>query len=238
MTKTKIAFCTEEFDFFSVKNKDDVFEILENGLGRKSIFLMPGKSADFMLMAYNVNKDEMLEYYTSALCAAAFLVTKRGLPLHEIVFETSEGEIKIIHTDTDGFSVKIAKCKQILTLSAELFGCDVKWRDLFVKKRIRAVHTDDISVFSNDVLKRLLLLDGPLPFVTLASSSLKGNLAVRYYSEFNLEALSPIVIYSAAAFNERIISGAAALKLFADGGKISFVAEPFSVTVSARPEII
>ena len=238
MTKTKIALCTEDYELFSVESMAEALEIIEKGLCCKSIFLMPGNSADFMLAAFCANKEEAAEYYTSALCAAAFLITKRGLPLSELVFETPEGEIEIFHTDTDKFSVKIPKCKQMLSFSTELFGSDIKGRDLVVKKRFRALHADDISVFSDDVLKRLVILDEPLPCGVLVSSSSNGNLAVRYYCGFSFEAVSPLLLYSAAAFNERIISGKAVLDTTVENEGISFAAEAFSVTVTAHAKFI
>ncbi|MBE6645460.1 MAG: hypothetical protein E7612_08830 [Ruminococcaceae bacterium] len=238
MTKSKITVCTEKYELFSVENRDEAFEILKKELSYKSIFLMPGDSSDFKLLAYDLNKEELSEYYTSALCAAAFLINKRGLPFSEVDFETPEGKIEIFYTDADKFSVKITKCKQLLSYSTEIFGCEIKYRDLLVKKKFRAIHTDDILLISDDILKSLVLVDDSLPCGVLASASQNGELAVRYYSDFISESVSPLLLYSAAAFNERIISGGSALNFVAEKERIFILAEPFSVTVAVQPEFI
>jgi len=157
MTKSKITVCTEKYELFSVENRDEAFEILKKELSYKSIFLMPGDSSDFKLLAYDLNKEELSEYYTSALCAAAFLINKRGLPFSEVDFETPEGKIEIFYTDADKFSVKITKCKQLLSYSTEIFGCEIKYRDLLVKKKFQVKPLIVLIVGNQLILKQSVL---------------------------------------------------------------------------------
>lgn len=238
MKPLKVTFLDEVFEFFSVENENKISVFLKQRPENAKIFLYPSLIADFSLKSFEKGAKQANEYYTSALIATAFLILKRGLPLSDVLFETPIGNIEVFCTDTGWFNLKIPKCKQLLTKTSELRGCDVQWTDLDFGCVIRAVHTDDTASFIKDSLSEFSVLDNRVPSAVILSSSENGNITVNYCTHFSKNPPSRLLLYSASAYNEYLHSGRKASFLKSESENIALSADVFSVTVFAKPRFL
>ena len=234
---TKIDLLGDVFELFSLNCEEEIVKNLKScGAGIKA-FLTPSLEADFSLRVYDKNNEECREYFAAALIAAAFLTQKRGLPLSEILFEAPCGNIEVFCTGNGTFQTRIDKCKQLLSSQAEFAGCDVKYNDFFIMKKIRAIHTEDITVFSKSGLSEFVMLGTEFPAAVILSSALDNRLQMHSFRDHSATFVSNLSLWCCAALNEWITARKTIRKF--QTAEYGLVLEPseHSVTVRIDPII-
>ena len=190
----------DSFLFFSFESEKRLDEALV--LGKRCVILLPSLLADFRVIGYESNKKELYDYYSAAICAAAHLTEKRGLPLSDLSFETPNGIIEIFHTGVGLFTVNINKCKVLLSKSVELCACRLDACDVFVNGIFRVVGASSAKRFDDKLLPRLAGADFPLPCAAVVCSSERGRISLKRYSDYNPTPPSSVLTYAAAAYKE------------------------------------
>ncbi|MBO7304864.1 MAG: hypothetical protein J6V09_06550 [Clostridia bacterium] len=166
-----------------------------------AVILLPSLTADFYVTSSPSGRRECADYYTAAVCAAAFLTLKRGLPLAEITFDTPDGSIEIFCTGGGLFTFNIPKCRLLSTESREIMGCEVKSADVFVKNRYRVIHTATDEGFDGKVLPTFLTEAHPMPTAVVHSYFGDGNLNFSAYCGQAVKKPTPLSLFAAAAYN-------------------------------------
>jgi hypothetical protein len=131
-----------------LKYKDDVL-----------VFITPSLKEDFKIEAYK-NSKPLLEYYSSAVSAAAYLTEKMGLPLPDMSFEAPNGKIEIINTGSGVFTAQAEKCKLLFSKFEEVRGCAIEYFDFSFLKKFRVLLAKNQSSFSLDALREFSFLGG------------------------------------------------------------------------------
>ena len=171
------------------------------GLTDGAVILLPSLTADFLVKTYSDGSKRPTDYYAAAVCAAAFLVLERGLPLSEITFETPSGNISISYTGGNLFSLTIPKCKFLFTNSNEIMGCEVKSSDVLVGARYRVIHTAHGEGFDTKGLPLFLTRTGEMPDAVVHSYFSDGELKYFSYADHSLKKPSSLSLFAAAAYN-------------------------------------
>ncbi len=111
----------------------------------------------------------------SALCAAAFLILRRGLPLDPVSVETDDGIFEIFHTDACLFEIKFKISKQIFTKrEVECLGCV---STLYESRSFRIIRVADLSFVTEEALCALSLSHGA-PMPVLPFSAMDGEVFI------------------------------------------------------------
>ncbi len=200
-----------------------------------AVILSPSTEADFYIKTYSRRKDLIIDNYAAAISAAAFLVLKRGLPLSEISFETNSGFIDVFCTGNGLFGVKIQKCKQLFTKSAELLGCDIEYTDVLLSGAVRVVKTKNMETFDISSLSCFLFAGEKLPDSVALSSRREGKLSVILYNKFNPAPLTTLHSFAAAAYLEKTPYRE---KIFFEDNVSYFIKEYSTLTVVTEPTIV
>lgn len=235
---TKIDLLGDTFEIFSLSSEEEIDGKFKEGGEEMRVFLLPSLTADFALRVYDKSQKEHREYHAAALIAAAFLIRKRGLPLSDIVFEAPCGKIKVFCTGEGVLRITIDKCKQLLSAQDERTGCDVKYNDLFVTKRIRALHAEDASLFRLSRLSEFAMLDTEFPSAVLLSSQEEGTLKMYSCRGYSEDFTSSLLLWCCAAFNERTVSRNSLSKFQIPEYSAALEASASSVTVEIEPIIL
>lgn len=182
---------------------------IENALakGEKCVILLPSLAADFRILGYEKCGKALHDYYSASVCAAMHLTKRSGLPLSEISFETPHGILEILCTDEGLFHVKVDKCKQLLSKTIGIRGCETDVFEVDAGGKIRVVPTSDVACFDNATSARLASAVLPLPCAVVLSSRVGGRLLVRVYADYNQAPPSSVLTSAAAAYIESSLSG-------------------------------
>ena len=235
---TKIDLLGDTFELFSLTCEEEIFEKPELVGAGIQVFILPSFTADFAIRVYDKNKKECQEYYAAALIAAAFLTRKRGLPLSEISFEAPCGNIDVFCTGNGVFKIKIDKCKHLLSSVAVCTGCDEKYNDFLVTKKIRAIHTEDISCFSKSRLAEFAMLGSPFPAAVISTFSEAGKLKMNSFRDYTALFISNILLWCCAALNEMITAGKSVCRFHLPDYGAEVEVTSSSVTVEITPIIL
>ncbi len=235
---TKIDLLGDVFELFSLGNEEEIDQKIKACREGAYVLLAPSLTADFKLRMYTKNEEKSREYYAAALIAAAFLIKKRGLPLSDILFETPCGNIEVFYTGRGALKIEVDKCKHLLSSQTVCAGCVAKYNDFFITKRIRAVHTDDISLFSKSNLPEFAICDLEFPVSVILSSNEEREVKMHPYSDFCGEFTSNLLLWCCAAFNERMLYHSSASKFQVSEYGAILEVTPSSVTVEIEPIIL
>ncbi len=127
--------------------------------GNVSILLSPSLSADVSVTLPASSAVDPALDAEAALCAGAFILRRRGLPLEEVIVEIN-GRIYTVISEENGNKIGVltAKCKELFTKkpifieNTELLISDC----LLGKIRIRLLESSDIDLISENILRMLL----------------------------------------------------------------------------------
>ena len=170
MNPSRISLGSESFLLFpSACRTETVDEIINRYIEENLVFILPSIEEDFKIAAFK-NKKPLIEYYSSAICAAHYLIEKMGLPLSEITFETPNGKIEIFNTGACKFTASIDRCKFLFAKEEEFQGCYIECVDVLLLRHIKAMISKDSESFSKDALKEILMQSVDV-FATLACFS-------------------------------------------------------------------
>ncbi len=194
----EISVLDDRFLFFSLPSERDFSG--EAAAVRRCVILLPSLDADFRVIGYEKGGKPLYDYYSAALCAAAHLTSKQGLPLSEIVFEIPTGFLKIACTGGGLFSVDVNKCKLMLPKNVEICGCEADVCDVLAQGLFRVMTVCDAARFDKKVLSRLSSAVLPLPSAVVLSSLENERLSVRTYTDYNPTPPSSLLAYAAAAY--------------------------------------
>lgn len=227
MNPSKIRLCDESFVVFPSSIKTERNRIFREYKDEIAVFILPSLKEDFKIEAYK-NSKPLIEYYTSAVSAAFYLIDIMGLPLPEISFETPKGRVEIINTDPGVFSFKAEKCKLLFSKSEEVRGCSIEFFDFLFLKNFRVLLAKKTDLFSPDVLPDFSFLgESAASVVAIFSEEGGENL---FYSPFNEE----ITSFIPHLFRAFIFGKPEPLR----SGDTSFAFSFDEVSASARPTII
>ena len=235
---TRFNLLGDAFELFSLNSEEEIAERVALGGEDLRVFLLPSLTVDFALRAYDKNREECQEYYAVALIAAAFLTRKRGLPLSELLFDTPCGNVEVFCTGEGFLKIKIDKCKHILSSHTGCAGCDMKYNDFLVTKRIRAIHTEDVSLFSKSRLSEFAMLGSPFPVAVISSFSESGILKMNFCKDYSCGFASNLLLWCCAALNEGAAEGRSAHKFQLADHSAAVEVAPGSVTVEIEPIIL
>lgn len=234
----KIDLLGDAFEVFSLGCDEKTPEDMKINAENVCVFLTPSLAADFSLKAYSSAKEEYCDYYAAALIAAAFLVVKRGLPLSDIVFETPRGNITVFHTGSGKFKIRVEKCKLLFSSKLELSGCEIKYDDIFISEKIRAVHTDDMALFKTEKLCEFVVSDSPFPSAVILSMAKGQKLDVRSYRDFSVTFISNFLLWCGGAYNEKMKAGSAPRKFVSEEYGSVFEPAASAVVAEVQPIIL
>ena len=196
----EISILDESYLLFSLPNDSKIPECAR--IGERCVFLLPSVSADFRITGCGKGGKPFFDYYSAAVCAAAYLTVKCGLPLTEINFETPNENLEIFCTGSGSFSVKINKCKLLFSNHIEICGCvpDVFEVDTGGAFRVASVPSD--AKFSESLAPRLAGAALPLPQAVILSTLRDNELSIKAYADYNPTPPSTLLCYAAAAYKE------------------------------------
>ena len=190
---------------FSLPHESEIKNALAKG--DRCVILLPSLVADFRILGYEKCGKPLHDYYSAAVCAAMHLTERSGLPLSEISFETPQGIVEILRTGDGLFCVKVNKCKQLLSKTVEIRGCETDVLDVDVGGKIRVVPTLDVARFDKATSARLSSAALPLPSAVVLSARVGQRLLVRAYTDYNPTPPSSMLTFAAAAYSECSLSG-------------------------------
>ena len=200
MIPYEISVLGDRFLFYSLPSDDEAAKVLE--LGVRCIILLPSLDADFRIVGCEMGGKPLCDYYSAAVCAAAHLTLKQGLPLSEIGFETPQGFLKIFCTGDGLFHVAVDKCKLLLSKSIEICGCESDVYTVLAHGMFCVMRICDVTRFDKKALRRLASVSLPLPSAVVLTSMKNSTLSVRTYADYNQSPPSSVLEYAAAAFCE------------------------------------
>jgi len=167
------------------------------------ICVLPSLVADFAINTRRKPHD----YYAAALCVAAFFSDIRGLPLSDISLETPKGIIEVFNTGHGRHTVLLEKCKQLLTYTDFVLGCDVEYSDVYLAGAVvRVLLTEDISLVSENALRELAMRSQKIPDAVVAYSNGTCGITLSSASTPSDTPPSMALICAAAAYREYIRS--------------------------------
>ena len=236
MQPTKINVMGDDFLLFSLAHgREAPCKAISCG-AKAAVLLMPGIEEDFSITAYSDGGKPMCEYYAAAICAAAFLKQKRGLPLSEFTFETPGGIVEVFSTGADKYTIAVQKCKQLYIKSIDLLGCDFEYSDIRVNEQLfRTVSATDIKLFDRRILPKLVAVGASMPCSIVLSSSSKGKLMTDYYTDFSSVKPTRLLINAAAAYKEYLSGHSADADFLLEDGASACRVQYSTVTLTARP---
>lgn len=236
MQPTKISVMGDDFLLFSLSDSGGVScEAAAHG-AKAVVLLNVGVKEDFSLTAYSNESTPLCEYCSAAICAAAFLRQKRGLPLSEFAFETPNGILEIFSTGADKYRVTAPKCKRLYTKSIDLLGCDAEYSDIRVGGQLfRTVSAKDIKLFDRGILPKLTAVDDALPSSIVLSSSCNGKLFRDCYTDFSAVKPTSLSINTVAAYSEYSYKKAVTADFCLDDGATAFSVRYSDVIITTTP---
>lgn len=233
MNPTRIDILGENYFLIShtgTENETDAHTLFDG----VTVNLCPSLRADFCVRSYDKRGFVLAHDPAATACAAAHLSVVRGLPLDEFDFETPSGILKILCTGDGFFSLTIPKCKVMFAETAEVFGCFVRYTDIFAFGRVfRVVDTDNISSADRSALLPLLSVGRYLPEALLFSSVTGSRLSILPYTDFNPSPPSRLLLFCAAAYSYQRKFGV----LSAHGGALFIDTEYSAVKLKIKCEI-
>ncbi len=164
-----------------------------------NLILTPSLTADFSISAHPVFKNGLSEHYAAALCAAAFLIFKRGLPLDSILFETPDENIEVFNTGTASIAVKLEKCKLLTTNSTQILGSDVKYTDVDMKFMLRTAPIPSVASATQELAAHYLLASEPLPAAVVFYENTGNTIKTACFSSHAKYKPSALAAFAAAA---------------------------------------
>lgn len=224
----EISVLDESYLLFSLPCGANVSEYAR--VGERSVFLLPSVNADFRIMGFGKGGKPLYDYYSAAVCAAAYLAVKCGLPLAEINLETPNGNLEILCTGSDSFSVKINKCKLLFSNHIEICGCIPDVAEVETGGMFRVASVPFCAKFSEALAPRLAGAAFPLPQAVILSTLRDNELFIKAYADYNPIPPSTILCYAAAAYKE----GRGATRLSLGNGAAATVGFS-SVEISLKP---
>lgn len=234
----KIQLFGEAFEICSARCESEIAEKLNMDSNGAKVFILPSLTADFKIRAYDSMKKECAEYYAAALTAAAFLIYKRGLPLSEINFETLHGNVRVFCTGNRTLKVRLDKCKLLLSAEKELQGCIVNYNDLFLARKIRAIHSEGENLFKEENLSGFVMPDSEFPSAVIMSSTRENVLLMKSYRDFTKIFVSSLLLWCCAAYNEAIVARRPVSRFEVSEYSASLEVAFSSVTVEVSPIIL
>ena len=226
MNPSRICLGDEGFLIFPSGIKMERDRIFREYKDEISVFILPSLKEDFKIEAYK-NSKPLIEYYTSAVSAAFYLINVMGLPLPEISFETPKGIVEIINTDPGTFSFKAEKCKLLFSKSEEVRGCLIECFEFLFINKFRVLLAKKSELFSPDVLRDFSFLGESAASVVAIFSEESGNELFTPFSE-------EITSFIPSVFRAFIFGENEPLR----SGDINFAFSFAEVSASARPAII
>ena len=224
----EISVLDESYLFFSLSLDGDASEYVH--IGERCVFLLPSVIADFRVTGYEKNGKPLYDYYSAAVCAAAYLIRKRGLPLSEITFETPKGILEIFCTGSGSLSLKINKCKLLLSNHIEICGCVPNAFDADLGGVFRVVSIPFDAEIGKALAPRLVSAALPLPEAVILSTLRDNGLFIKVYSDHNPTPPSKLLCCAAAAFT----TGRGGAEFSLENGSMAMVS--FStVEISLKP---
>lgn len=156
MQSRRISILGDDVLIFSSGASSREYELYKRAHDKNALFLYPSKDldADTAVLGHTKHKSK-IDFLTTALAVSRFLIEKRGLPLDELMVEFENKNNRVFNTGQGVYSLKVEKCKEILSNTAELYGTDVKYYRNGSCAVVRAERHDS---FDDRALRRLLLL--------------------------------------------------------------------------------
>jgi hypothetical protein len=237
MQPAKISVMGDDFLLFSLSEGGEVPSNAAYGV-KAVVLLGVGTNEDFSLTAYSAENTPVCEYCSAAICAAAFLKQKRGLPLSEFTFETPNGILEIFNTGVDKYTATLPKCKRLYTKGVDLLGCDAEYSDISVSGNLfRAVSSKDIRLFDRKILPSLLTIEGNLPSSAVLSSSKGGRLFSDCYTEFSTVKPTSLIVNAVSAYNEYLHKKTVTADFSLDDGVSLFFVRHSDVIITTTPTL-
>ena len=195
-----IGLMNELFMLYSLSAvPDSVEEFIAGNNTANTVFLTPGTDADFSVRAYNRSACLFKEHYAAALVAAAFLVSKRGLPLSEITFETPSGNIDIFNTGGGVYVAVIKKRKQSCTKSTDILGCGVESTDVFFDFCVRCAHVGSLDNVDEEAFSLYLSVGNSVPADVVIYELSEDLLKIKRVPKYLKHPISNITAFAAAS---------------------------------------
>lgn len=226
MRTANIKILGEDLSLFSITSEKDF-----PGCEGASVLLLPSLVADFKVFACT-HRQNLSDPYSAMFASMAYLVEKRGLPLREITFETSRGNLEILRTGNGEYSFKLLECKHLCTNTIDVMGCEVEFLDVWCGAKFRIVHTDDVEVFRSEVLRELVRGGREIPSAVAAVGEVSRNSVVIPYTEYVKEKPSTAAMYMAVAYSEYVRAGK---RMLAFSDECRSVSDYSSVTLFVKP---
>lgn len=195
--------------------------------------LYPSITADFAVSGIKNGTVTTADSYTSAICAAAYLLEKRGLPLSEISFETANGNIEIFNTGVGEYLLKLNKCKLLYTKSTCIEGTAVDFCDVLCSALCRVAFVPPDAVVRPELARVLTVSSDRMPsaVVFAAAPNEVGEIPkIRSYSAHSAAPPSRAAICAATAY-------AAYISGLSKSGLVSFPSGARAVTGFSSVEL-
>ncbi len=231
MTSYNINIFNEEYFLFSVSENDAKNGYASPLLGN-TVILSPSLCADIRVDAYSSTNRSFCEHYAAALCAAAFIILKRGLPLGSLITETPNGNIEIFNTGRGVFSVNIIKCKVLYTKTVEIMGCDLSFYDVDLGFPVRAIPTSSLDGFDVNAIPLCLLFGNRLPCAVVVYEMVGDVVKFRRFDTHSKYKISDIAAFAAVSAAIGASSGLSELIMY-DKSAVCKLGHPLEIILKA-----
>lgn len=231
MNPSRIALGEESYLVFSSSSLSESIETVKRKYKEDNlVFILPSLKEDFKIEAYKGEKTQ-IEYISSSICAACFLIESQGLPLSEISFESPNGKIQIIRTGAGLYELALNKCKQLFTKTIELCGCDIEYSEIILLSRVRVCLVKDSDFFSSDVMAELFKIAEPCVVLAITHPF---NGCYQCYSPYGTSATA-FYAYMTSLYTS-YLSREMMDSTYDVGSR--FALTPFSIKISAKPRLL
>ena len=199
MEFAKISTIGQVYTVYSRKYDED----LPQPFSEPAVLLSPSLSADFAVSGIKNAKTTTADPYTSAICSAAYLNMKSGLPLSEITFETESGNVEIFNTGVGQYLITLNKCKHLSEKTMHVGGSDIEFSDVLCGSVCRIAFVNEDAVVRPELARILTLASDRIPsavvFATAPNSC--GEISrLRSYFEHSAAPPSRAAICAVAAY--------------------------------------